>query len=127
MAKPKFELTSDLVKIEPEPEALPQSFVNSASEKRVETPIMHEQSMPLKVETIAHSFVNQTTVGSPTLFSQSVEIHPQEPLKPKEERQSMSLFISKNLKKQFHLHCVQNGLSMTDAIEIAIQNYLDAN
>lgn len=113
MAKPKFELTSDLVKVEPEPQPIPSNII----EKRVEPlPNLQQQLIQPRQEVF-----NYNSLAS------SIAVQNEAPAKPKEERQSMSLFIAKDLKKRFHLHCVQNGLSMTDAIEVAIENYLQSN
>lgn len=113
MAKPKFELTADLVRVEPEPQPMP----NNILEKRLEpSPVLQQQFIQPRQEVF-----NYNQAVSATAVPHDA------PSKPKEERQSMSLFIAKDLKKRFHLHCVQNGLSMTDAIEVAIENYLESN
>lgn len=123
MAKPKFELTSELVKVEPEPQTLLQQAIVVA-EKVVEVTKTDQQLYVTQPDISAPSnnFVNNHSFveSAPTMQNEA-------PAAPKEERQSMSLYISKNLKKKFHLHCVHNGLSMTEAIEIAIQKYLDDN
>jgi|GEM_PF-2964722 len=91
MAKPKFELTTDLVKVEPEP---------------------HFQKQPESVQ----SHTPEIAISSSNEDAKLTE---------KPERQSISLYISKDLKKSFHLHCIQNGMSMTDAMEEAIKRYLE--
>jgi hypothetical protein len=114
MAKPKFELTADLVRVEPEPQPMPNNIV----EKTVApATVLQQQFIQHRPEVL-----NYNAISNKTVVTQN-----ETPSKPKEERQSMSLFISKDLKKSFHLHCVQNGLSMTDAIEVAIANYLESN
>jgi len=42
----------------------------------------------------------------------------------KREKHAISIMIPNDLKKAFHLWCVQRGITMTDAIEAAIKKYL---
>jgi antitoxin component of RelBE/YafQ-DinJ toxin-antitoxin module len=41
-----------------------------------------------------------------------------------EEREAISMKIPKDLKRAFHLWCVQRGITMTEAIESAIKKFL---
>lgn len=102
MAKPKFELTSDLIKIEPEPD------INSSYQKNNKEQLSQKESPE---EPALLTAVPSRTVDS--LIEQREEI-----------REAISMKISKDLKKDFHLWCVRRGITMTDAIEAAIRKYL---
>ncbi len=119
MAKPKFELTAELVKVEPEPiqpeikreiqaqpvQIVPQMFSHNLAQ--VYTP----PQMAMQPQTFVQT--NVATSEENTLSQ------------PEIEREAISMKISKNLKKSFHLWCVQRGITMTDAIEAAIKKYLE--
>ncbi len=121
MAKPKFELTAELVKVEPEPiqeevtreirpqpvQIAPQMFSHNPSAQAYTLP-----QMAMQPQTVAQ--MNVATSTAENLFPQ-----------PEIEREAISMKISKNLKKSFHLWCVQRGITMTDAIEAAIKKYLE--
>ena len=83
MAKPKFELTSELVKIEPEP-----------IEVTIQ-PVIQEEQPALEVK------------------------------KPVEEKDGISLKISKALKKELQIWCIHNNMNMTETLEAALREYLD--
>ena len=55
-------------------------------------------------------------------FAQALQNSAQE--QREEDRESISMKISKDLKRSFHLWCIQRGITMTDAIEAAIKKYL---
>lgn len=112
MAKPKFELTAELVKVEPEP---------------VQVPIL-EQRPQLHSVASTHNIAPQPYVAQLVVESSAqtpVNIMESESAQPEIEREAISMKISKTLKKSFHLWCVQQGITMTDAIEAAIKKYLE--
>jgi hypothetical protein len=123
MAKPKFELTSDLVKVEPEPQSLLQQAIVVAEKVAELSSVAHPSyfTQPIN-KTPSDNFSNNQD-----FIPEIATMQHEAPAKPKEERQALNLLVSKNIKKQFHMHCVQNGLSMTEAIEVAIQKYLEGN
>lgn len=87
MAKPKFELTSELVKIEPEP---------------IQAPI---QPMP-----------QQLVVQEQPVLDVKKSV---------EEKDGISLKISKALKKELQIWCIHNNMNMTETLEAALREYLD--
>lgn len=110
MAKPKFELTAELVKVESEP---------------VQTPIL-EQRPQLHSVASAHNIAPQPYVTQLVVEPLAqTPVNESEPPLPEIEREAISMKISKTLKKSFHLWCVQQGITMTDAIEAAIKKYLE--
>lgn len=120
MAKPKFELTADLVRVEPEPEVVNPQQKNEQVHKDIMSKVFEESknfSLPAFESFSTDKFLSlKSTAKSPqnNYFSEQRE----------EEREAISMKISKDLKKSFHLWCVQRGITMTDAIEIAIKKYL---
>lgn len=134
MAKPKFELTADLVKVEPEPtteetvkpqqkkEEEPQEQPITAyaqkQEYRPSAPTAQPQPMN-RYERVS----NEQYFPQPRNFMQPAPQYAmQEP--KEEEREAISMKIPKDLKKAFHLWCVQRGITMTEAIESAIKKFL---
>lgn len=125
MAKPKFELTADLVKVEPEPNVVISS--KNAPEPQDHQKIYQEPKKDTNVSFPAlhldTSSVNQAQYyPAQRSFLQSPQIPPIE--QREEEREAISMKIPKDLKRTFHLWCVQRGITMTDAIEDAIKKYL---
>lgn len=121
MAKPKFELTADLVKVEPEASAV--TYAKNMQELHDQQKNFEEPKRNTNVSLSAPRFETLTTNHAHT-----PRPLPQPSVSPidqrEEEREAISMKISKDLKKAFHLWCVQRGITMTDAIENAIKQYL---
>ena len=128
MAKPKFELTASLVNVHPEQE--PE--VTSAQPKNEQ--IQHVQP---KIVDEPRADTNMRSFSSAALDTFSGRSHfvSQRPMqtlrnnssvdqREEDKETSISMKISNDLKKAFHLWCVQRGITMTDAIEAAIKKYL---
>jgi hypothetical protein len=81
MAKPKFTLTTDLIKVEPEPQERHTQVLSAQATQPVEQ-------------------------------------------KKIEEKEPISLKISKQLKKEFQMWCIMNGKSMTEALEEVLQTII---
>lgn len=114
MAKPKFELTAELVKVEPEPVQIPI----------VHEPVKPQPQMVAPVATSPYIASQPYMVQQPIMQPLPLSVAEPEP-EPEIEREAISMKISKTLKKSFHLWCVQQGITMTDAIEAAIKKYLE--
>lgn len=82
MAKPKFTLTTDLVKIEPEP-SIPEVILEKA---------VSNVPAPEKTKIV--------------------------------EREALNFKIPRELKKEFHLWCITNGKTMTEALEQAMEKLI---
>ena len=126
MAKPKFELTAALVNVQPEPQ---EAGAQSKNEQ-----IQHPQPKIVdepRVDTNMRSFTSAAldTFSERPRFSsprsiQTHRINSSVGQREEEKETSISMKISNDLKKAFHLWCVQRGITMTDAIEAAIKKYL---
>ncbi len=123
MAKPKFELTADLVRVEPEP--------NLEAQQPQLQPQLQPQIQPVMSVAQREAYSPIFNVTAPInkqelYFSQTSERTSQVAVnqQPEIAREAISMKISKDLKKSFHLWCVQRGVTMTDAIEAAIKKYL---
>ena len=96
MAKAKFELTADIVKVEPEPEFGKNIFITKSLDKEERGGVIVSSAEP------AINIVNQDRI----------------------EKETLGLKIDKNLKKEFQIWCIRNSITMTDALEEAIKSYL---
>ena len=127
MAKPKFELTADLVKVEPEPDVLiapsKNEQVSQDHQKSFEQPKADTSTRSLLTPNFDVLPANKSQYFPPQRsFAQAPQNSAQE--QREEDRESISMKISKDLKRSFHLWCIQRGITMTDAIEAAIKKYL---
>ncbi len=125
MAKPKFELTADMVKVEPEP------IVEATSKDPQVFPVQHKPSNDQRHEPGIPVYPSSFEISTAnhgeyyTAPKTNLSYPPAPPVEQrKEEIESISMKISKDLKRAFHLWCVQRGITMTDAIEAAIKKYL---
>ena len=126
MAKPKFELTAALVNVQPEPEEASAQSINEqiqyaqpkiAEDSRVDANTRSFSSAAVDTFSERPRFVSPRSMQTHRINS-SVD-------QREEEREtSISMKIPNDLKKAFHLWCVQRGITMTDAIEAAIKKYL---
>lgn len=89
MARNKFVLTSDLVKVEPEPLEIP-SPVREAEVVIVEEPVPNPSLPPFVEEERKH---------------------------PDDEKDQLNLKITKRVKKDFQIWCIQNNKTMSDVVE----------
>jgi hypothetical protein len=122
MAKPKFELTAELVKVEPEP--IQPEITREIQQQPVQIAPQRFSHNVAQAYTPPQTFVPPKTVVQMNVATSSNNIESPFP-QPEIEREAISMKISKNLKKSFHLWCVQRGITMTDAIEAAIKKYLE--
>jgi hypothetical protein len=120
MAKPKFELTADLVKVEPEPIQVEITRETQPQPVKI-APQMFSHNLAQVYKPPQLAVQPQTVVPMNVATSNVENMLPQ----PEIEREAISMKISKSLKKSFHLWCVQRGITMTDAIEAAIKKYLE--
>lgn len=126
MAKPKFELTAALVNVQPEPEEASAQAKNQqiqhsqpkiVDESRVDTNMRSFSSPAIDTFSERPRFVSPRSMQTHRISS-SVD------QREEEKETSISMKIPNDLKKAFHLWCVQRGITMTDAIEAAIKKYL---
>lgn len=128
MAKPKFELTAALVNVQPEPE--PE--VTSAQSKNeqiqhVQPKIVDEPRADTNMRSFSSSALDAFSGRShfvPPRSTQTLRNNSSVDQREEEREASISMKISNDLKKAFHLWCVHRGITMTDAIEAAIKKYL---
>lgn len=92
MARNKFVLTSDLVKVEPEPVEESQSVREAEVVKQVVPPL------PMEME-VKH---------------------------PDDEKDQLNLKITKRVKKEFQIWCIQNNKTMSDVVEEMMKECLNA-
>ena len=103
MAKAKFELTADIVKVEPEPEF----------ERKIPI-IPSTNSLNKEEERGAVVFSTKEVEEAPTYLVDTNRM----------EKETLGLKIDKILKKEFQIWCIRNSITMTDALEAAIKSYL---
>jgi hypothetical protein len=89
MARNKFVLTSDLVKVEPEP---------------------LEVSSPTREDDVA-------VVEEPVLTPPLPTFVEEERKHPDDEKDQLNLKITKRVKKDFQIWCIQNNKTMSDVVE----------
>lgn len=89
MARNKFTLTNDLVKIEPEP------VVQQLEQTLIVEPLPLLDEMAIK--------------GS------------------EEKKEQLNLKITKKIKKDFQIWCIQNNKSMSDVIETLLKEHVEHN
>ena len=126
MAKPKFELTAALVNVQPEPEEASAQSKNEQiqhSQPKIVDEARVDANMGSFSSAAIDMFSERPRFASPRSM-QTHRINSSVGQREEEKETSISMKISNDLKKAFHLWCVQRGITMTDAIEAAIKKYL---
>lgn len=94
MARNKFVLTSDLVKVEPEPIETPLPVREAGALE----PVLPPPPLPVEME-IKH---------------------------PDDEKDQLNLKITKRVKKDFQIWCIQNNKTMSDVVEEMMKECLSS-
>ena len=141
MAKAKFVLTPDLVKVEPEPPQLQPIFVKSMDVEAgrgvvMQVPVENfsyaepthpEMSQQEGAGTNTRAHVEENTQegsGEGRGPEKNVE-EPQRSFEPKIQREQFNLRIDTTIKREFHIWCLRHGISMTNALEEALKYHME--